>query len=179
MNDERVAGFIVHRSSLLVHSRRVPIDEAAFRQAMSHFASGVTIVTTEHGGRPFGMTVASFASLSLRPPLVLVCIEKSVKTHDAIAAARKFGVSILGADQADISSRFASKSEDKFTGVELAESELDVPLIAGALTTLECSVRDQLPGGDHSIFVGEVERAITREGDPLLYFRSGYREMQR
>src|SRR5881397_2841653 len=117
----------------------MPIDDARFRLAMSHFASGVTVVTTEHGGKPFGMTVASFASLSLRPPLVLICIEKTVKTHDAIAAAGKFGVSILRADQADLSSRFAARSEDKFSGVEITRSgPLAVPLIAGALTTIEC-----------------------------------------
>ena len=157
----------------------MPIDEAAFRLAMSHFASGVTVVTTEHDGRPYGMTVASFASLSLRPPLVLICIEKSVKTHDAIVAAGKFGVSMLSNKQADISSRFASKSDDKFSGIETDRGELGIPLIAGALTTLECEVRDQLPGGDHTIFVGEVVESVTREGIPLLYFRSGYREMQR
>jgi len=156
----------------------MPIDEAAFKSAMSHFASGVTVVTTEHGGRLYGMTVASFASLSLRPPLVLICIEKTVKTHDAIAAAGKFGVSILKADQADVSSRFASRTEDKFSGVEITRGgTLDVPLIAGALTTIECEVYDQLPGGDHSIFVGRVIDAQMREGIPLLYFRSGYREM--
>src|SRR5205809_5251598 len=83
------------------------VDEAAFKLAMSHFASGVTVVTTEHDGMQFGMTVASFASLSLHPPLVLVCIEKSVKTHQAIEAARKFGVSILADTQAEISARFA------------------------------------------------------------------------
>src|SRR6266566_7898522 len=88
----------------------MPIDEAAFKLAMSHFASGVTVVTTEHAGRQYGMTVASFASLSLRPPLVLICIEKSVKTHEALVAAGKFGVSILSAAQGDISSRFASRS---------------------------------------------------------------------
>jgi flavin reductase (DIM6/NTAB) family NADH-FMN oxidoreductase RutF len=156
----------------------MPIDEAAFRQAMSHFPSGVTVVTTEHDGRSYGMTVAAFASLSLRPPLVLICVEKSVKTHDAIIAARKFGVSILSSGQAEISSRFASRIDDKFAGVELTTGELGVPLIAGALTTLECRVHDQLPGGDHTIFVGEVVDARTRDGIPLLYFRSGYREMQ-
>jgi flavin reductase (DIM6/NTAB) family NADH-FMN oxidoreductase RutF len=156
----------------------MPIDEAAFRQAMSHFPSGVTVVTTEHDGRSYGMTVASFASLSLRPPLVLICVEKSVKTHDAIIAARKFGVSILSSGQAEISSRFASRIDDKFAGVEVTAGELGVPLIAGALTTLECRVHDQLPGGDHTIFVGEVVDARTRDGIPLLYFRSGYREMQ-
>ena len=156
----------------------MPIDEAAFKLAMSHFASGVTVVTTEHGGKPFGMTVASFASLSLHPPLVLICIEKSVKTHDAIAAAGKFGVSILSAEQEQISARFATRAEDKFSGVEVRRGELGVPLIAGAMTTLECSVYDRLPGGDHSIFVGEVLAVRTREGSPLIYFRSGYHEMQ-
>ncbi len=154
------------------------IDEAAFKLAMSHFASGVTVVTTEHAGRPYGMTVASFASLSLHPPLVLICIEKSVKTHEAIVGAKKFGVSILGAAQMDISARFASRSEDKFSGIKTNRGELGVPLIADALTTMECEVRDQLPGGDHTIFVGEVVDVATREGIPLLYFRSGYREMQ-
>ena len=154
------------------------MDEAAFKLAMSHFASGVTVVTTENGGRPYGMTVAAFASLSLHPPLVLICIEKTVKTHDAIAAAQKFGVSILSAEQGAVSARFASRSEDKFSGIEITRGEIGIPLIAGALTTLECEVYDQLPGGDHSIFVGRVIDARTREGVPLLYFRSGYREIQ-
>src|SRR5229473_6472383 len=126
------------------------VDDAEFKQALSHFASGVTVVTTEHDGKPYGMTVASFASLSLHPPLVLICIEKAVKTHDAIAASGKYGVSILSNAQADISAKFASRSDDKFTGVELVPGELDaplsVPLIAGALTAIECRVYDRLPG---------------------------------
>src|SRR5256714_9807937 len=95
------------------------IDDSQFKAAMSHFASGVTIVTTEHDGKLYGMTVASFASLSLHPPLVLVCVENAVKTHDAITAAGKFGVSILAEEQADISSRFAARRDDKFDGVAL------------------------------------------------------------
>jgi flavin reductase (DIM6/NTAB) family NADH-FMN oxidoreductase RutF len=156
----------------------MPVDDARFKLAMSHFASGVTVVTTEHEGRQFGMTVASFASLSLHPPLVLVCIEKTVATHDVIGAAGKFGVSILGSDQAAISSKFAVRSADKFDGVDTFRASLDLPLITGALTTMECRVVDQFAGGDHSIFVGEVVDVQTREGDPLLYFRSGYREMR-
>ena len=154
------------------------MDEAAFKNALSHFASGVTIVTTEHDGKPFGMTVASFASLSLRPPLVLVCIEKTVKTHDAIAASGKFGVSILSSSQQDVSSRFASRAEDKFSGLPVRRGTLGLPLIAGALTTVECSVENSLPGGDHTIFIGKVVDAQTSEGDPLVYFRSGYREIR-
>ena len=156
----------------------MPIDDGHFRLALSHFASGVTVVTTAHDGQLYGMTVASFASLSLHPPLVLVCIERSVKTHDAIAAAGKFGVSILSSTQADVSAKFASRSDDKFNGVALIEGDLDVPLIAGALTAIECRLYDRLPGGDHTIFIGEVMKIHTTEGDPLLYFRSGYREMR-
>ena len=151
----------------------MPIDEGHFKLALSHFASGVTVVTAKHGGRQYGMPVASFASLSLPPPLVLVCIERSVKTHDAIAAAGKYGVSILSSTQGDISAKFASRSDDKFNGVELIEGDLDVPLIKGALTAIECRLWDQLPGGDHTIFIGEVMKIHTQEGIPLLYFRSG------
>jgi flavin reductase (DIM6/NTAB) family NADH-FMN oxidoreductase RutF len=155
----------------------MPVDDAAFKLAMSHFASGVTVVTTEHEGRPYGMTVASFASLSLHPPLVLVCIEKNVKSHDAIAAAGKFGVSILDRAQAEISGRFASKIDDKFAGVDVVRGELGVPLINGAICRLACRVHAQLPGGDHSIFVGEVIDVETQEGVPLIYYRSGYRDL--
>ena len=154
------------------------IDDALFKLAMSHFASGVTVVTTEHEGKPFGMTVAAFSSLSLHPPLVLVCVEKTVKTHDAIAGAGKFGVSILNSRQTDVSNRFASRAEDKFAGTEIVQGELGVPLIAGAITRLECRVSEKLEGGDHTIFVGEVVGAQTEEGEPLVYYRSGYREIR-
>jgi flavin reductase (DIM6/NTAB) family NADH-FMN oxidoreductase RutF len=154
------------------------VDDAQFKLAMSHFASGVTIVTTEHEGKPYGLTVASFASLSLHPPLVLVCIEKSVKSHDAVAASKKFGVSILGSEQTDVSNRFASKKvDDKFAGAATRRGELGIPLIEGALCTIECRVREQLPGGDHSIFIGEVVDIRAREGAPLVYFRSGYHQI--
>lgn len=153
------------------------IDDATFKLAMSHFASGVTVVTTEHEGKQYGLTVASFASLSLHPPLVLVCVEQSVKSHDAIAASGKFGVSILGRDQAGISGRFASKIDDKFAGVELAEGALGVPLIDGAICALSCRLHAQLPGGDHTIFVGEVVGVKTAEGVPLVYYRSAYRDL--
>ena len=153
------------------------MDDARFKEAMSHFASGVTVVTTEHDGTPYGMTVASFASLSLHPPLVLVCIERSVKTHDAIRSAGHFGVSILAQPQADVSGRFASKSDDKFSGITTREGKHGMPLIDGAICTLECRVHSELPGGDHTIFVGEVLDSSTSDGAPLVYYRSSYREI--
>ena len=153
------------------------VDDATFKLAMSHFTSGVTVVTTEHEAASYGLTVASFASLSLRPPLVLVCVERSVKSHDAIAAAGRFGVSILEESQADVSGRFASKAEDKFAGVEVRRGKFGMPLVAGAICTMECRLTAQLPGGDHSIFVGEVDGVETAEGKPLVYYRSAYRRI--
>ena len=153
------------------------VDDAGFKLALAHFASGVTIVTTEHDGKRFGMTVASFASLSLRPPLILVCIERAVKSHDAIAAAGRFAVNILDHAQADVSTRFASRIDDKFEGVKTRRGDLGLPLIDGALTTIECTVQSQLPGGDHTIFVGEVQHISTKEGTPLVYYRSGYHRL--
>lgn len=156
----------------------MPVDDAQFKLAMSHFASGVTVVTTEQEGTPYGMTVAAFSSLSLHPPLVLICIEKSVRTHEAIAAAGKFGVSILSQSQADVSNRFASRGEDKFSGIATHRGTTGVPLVDGAITNLECTLREQFPGGDHSIFIGEVVAIETAEGVPLVYYRSGYRELR-
>lgn len=156
----------------------MPVDDAQFKHALSHFASGVTIVTTAHEGADYGLTVASFASLSLNPPLVLVCIASSSSSHEPIVKSQKFGVSILASDQADVSGRFASRGADKFAGLEIRRGTLGVPLIANALATLECRVHQQISGGDHSIFIGEVVDTWTREGAPLLYFRAAYREMR-
>ena len=155
----------------------MPVDENEFRLAMGHFASGVTVVTTAANGERYGLTVASFASLSLRPPLVLVCIDKSVRTHDAILTAKSFAVNILGDDQEAVSRVFASRTEDKFASVTTSEGALGQPLIDGALAMIECSLHDHLPGGDHTIFVGQVEATRVRTGDPLAYFRSGYRKL--
>lgn len=155
----------------------MPIDDAGFKLAMSQFASGVTVVTTEHDGERYGLTVASFASLSLHPPLVMVCVEKNVRSHDVIAASGKFGISILAADQAPISNRFASRADDKFEGVATKTGVTGVPLLDGAVCTIECRLREALPGGDHSIFVGEVLEVTTTDAPPLVYFRSSYREL--
>jgi flavin reductase (DIM6/NTAB) family NADH-FMN oxidoreductase RutF len=154
------------------------VDERDFRHAMSHFASGVTIVSTRDEGKLYGMTVASFASLSLRPTLILVCIELGVQTHDAILRSGHFGVSVLAAEQGDLSTRFASKIDDRFEGVETFDGALGDPLISEALTNIECRLREVLPGGDHSIHVGEVVETKLREAAPLIYFQSGYRELR-
>ncbi|NWG22033.1 MAG: flavin reductase family protein [Chloroflexi bacterium] len=156
----------------------MPIDEFRFRQVMGHFASGVTVVTTEHAGQLFGMTVSSFCSLSLRPPLVLICIDRNVRAHDAIAAAGRYAVNVLEKRQEHLSRRFATPEIDRFTGVAWRTGQLDLPLLDDTLAAFECRLIDALPGGDHTIFVGEVQYAEIREGSPLLYYRRGYHELK-
>lgn len=150
------------------------IDETLFRQVMGRFASGVTVVTTAVEGRPAGLTVSSFASLSLRPTLVLVCISDDAGSHAAIAAAGQFAVNILAEGQEYLSRRFASDEASKFTAGTYELSPRGLPLIGGALAQIECALHSTLPGGDHTIFVGEVVAARCGEGRPLLYYRSGY-----
>jgi flavin reductase (DIM6/NTAB) family NADH-FMN oxidoreductase RutF len=156
----------------------MPIDDARFRQAMGHFASGVTVVTTAAGTELYGMTVSSFSSLSLNPPLVLICIDKSVPTHDILKHAGCFVVNILEERQEHLSRRFATTANDKFKGVAWHTGKLGLPVLDNTLAAIECSLRDTLNGGDHTIFIGEVVDAEVREGAPLLYYRRGYHELK-
>ncbi len=153
------------------------IDQATFRYVLGQFASGVTVVTTATGEVYHGITVSSFCSLSLDPPLVLVCIDKRVRSHDALVQAGVFAVNILAQENEHLSRHFASRSEDKFSSVPYHLGETGTPLLDGVLATLECRLHAQLPGGDHTIFVGEVISTTTRDDtDPLLYYRGGYRQ---
>jgi flavin reductase (DIM6/NTAB) family NADH-FMN oxidoreductase RutF len=156
----------------------MPIDDARFRQAMGHFASGVTVVTTQQDGELYGMTVSSFASLSLNPPLVLICIDKSVPSHEAIRSAGHFVVNILEERQEHLSRRFATMLNDKFKGVAWHSGQLGLPVLDSTLAVIECRLHTTLAGGDHTIFVGEVVAAEIREGAPLLYYRRGYHELK-
>lgn len=153
------------------------IDQALFRHVMSHFASGVTVVTTTHAGALVGVTVSSFASLSLVPPLVLICIAKRIPSHAAIEDAGMFAVNILAGDQAQLSRRFADPQVEKFVPGSYSLSERGLPLLNGVLATLECRLAHAFPGGDHTIFVGEVIAAAVGEGQPLIYYRSGYYQL--
>jgi len=156
----------------------MPIDDARFRQAMGHFASGVTVVTTEQEGELYGMTVSSFSSVSLKPPLILICIDKGVPSHDAIRNAGHFVVNILEERQEHLSRRFATTTNDKFKGVAWHSGQLGLPLLDNTLAAIECRLREVLDGGDHTIFIGEVMDAEIHEGAPLLYYRRGYHELK-
>jgi flavin reductase (DIM6/NTAB) family NADH-FMN oxidoreductase RutF len=156
----------------------MPIDDARFRQVLGHFASGVTVITTEYDGQLYGMTVSSFASVSLTPPLVLFCVDKQIVTHDALIGAGHFVINILEKSQEHLSRRFANRDIDKFQGVAYRVGHLGLPVLDRALAAIECRLSTTYPGGDHTILVGEVLDTQIREGAPLLYYRGGYHELK-
>jgi flavin reductase (DIM6/NTAB) family NADH-FMN oxidoreductase RutF len=153
-----------------------------FRRVMSHFATGVTIITAwDADHRPTGLTASSFTSVSLHPPLILVCVSQGAQSYPAIKAAGRFAVNILSQGQESASRRFATSTsapgDEKFAGLEYQPGPLGLPVLSEALAHLECTVVHAYPGGDHTIFVAQVETAESR-GDagkePLLYFRGRY-----
>ncbi|MFQ5382537.1 MAG: flavin reductase family protein [Dehalococcoidia bacterium] len=149
-----------------------------FRSALSRFASGVTVVTARSGdGTDVGFTASAFSSLSLDPPLVLVCLDRSAESFPVFEQAPSFAISILGADQEEAAVRFATRGADKFGGSVLeAGDATGLPLVAGAIAHLECAMHDQLEGGDHVILVGRVVRAASNGDRPLLYFNRAFGE---
>ena len=153
---------------------RPRIDKDVFRQVIGHFASGVTVVTALHGGRRFGMTASAVTSLSLEPPMLLVCINRQAPTRTAISASGAFGVNILSEDDVHLAEHFAVPRDDKFTGVDVEAGRLGVPMLRDALARLECRVTEDVQGGTHSVFLGLVERAEARRGSPLAYFRGRF-----
>lgn len=156
----------------------MPIDKPTFKELLSNFASGVTVVTTVHEGKRHGLTVASFASVSIEPPLILVCIGHAGRGHEAIVGAGFFGVSILADDQADVSQRFASSADDKFEGIATRDGSLGAPVVVGAAASMQCRVVAQHVAGDHTIFVGEIEEAESSSRGPLVYHRRGYHTLR-
>jgi 3-hydroxy-9,10-secoandrosta-1,3,5(10)-triene-9,17-dione monooxygenase reductase component len=151
------------------------VDEAAFREAVAHFATGVTVITTMHDGRPAGMTASAVASLSLDPVLLLVCINNRLPTHEAIEASRRFVVNVLGEGQEGLALRFAQPAEDKFAGIELEPHPDELPVLRDAIAHFVCDVHERFPGGDHSIFIGLVRECRAERGKrPLVYFRSTF-----
>ena len=156
----------------------MPITNDEFRAALSKFASGVTVVTTrDANGRLHGITVSAFASVSLKPPIVLVCIDNATVSHYAFAESGMFVVNILKSDQIAVSQQFATPYLDKFDGVEYELSESGVPILAGTLASLVCRISDSLISGDHTVFFGEIDRAIIDSGEPLTYFSGSYRHL--
>jgi flavin reductase (DIM6/NTAB) family NADH-FMN oxidoreductase RutF len=146
-----------------------------FRKVLSHFASGVTVITTcESDGRPTGLTASAFTSVSLDPPLILVCVAHKSQSYPALLESRRFAVNFLRTGQEDISRRFATSGLDKFNGVPHRISALGLPVLTEALAHVECVTVSQHVEGDHTVFIGRVEDSGTTDGMPLLYFRGKY-----
>ena len=146
-----------------------------FRRVLGHFATGVTILTTiDAEGRPTGLTVSAFCSVSLDPPQILVCVDHKSQSYPALRDGASFAVNILCSEHEAVSRRFATTRLDKFDGIPWSRGVLGVPLIDGALAHLECRTVSRHVEGDHTILVGRVEEARNGSGEPLLYFRGKY-----
>ena len=150
------------------------VTEPEFRDALARWGSGVTVVTARAGDEPVGMTVASFSSLSLEPPLVLACIAHSAASHDGLVEAPGFAVHVLGSEQAEMSAAFAQPGPEKFDDHPDEPGPFGVPLLPFGVARLVCARYDALPGGDHTILVGRVVSTELAGSDPLLYCNRAY-----
>ncbi len=147
---------------------------------LGRFPSGVTVVTTKASdGSDQGMTVSAFCSLSLEPPLILICIEKTASAHPALSTAPGFVVNILAARQEQIARRFSIVDIDRFEGVGFTRSATGYAILDDILGLIECKRFAMHDGGDHTIILGEVESARAETGTPLLYYRGGYAQLER
>ena len=152
-------------------------DSKKQRQILGHFATGVTVVTTDGEAGSHGMTANAFASLSLHPPLVMVAVDKRAAMLDFLTKNRCFAVNILRADQEELSRRFATPGPKDFSDLNVTTAATGSPILVDGIAHLDCRVYDILAGGDHEIFVGEILTGEYRGGEPLLYFAGRYRKL--
>ena len=151
------------------------IDLGEFRRALSCFATGVAVVTTiDEDGEPVGMTVSSFNSVSLDPPLVLWSIANDAQSYDSFMSANYFAVNVLTMEQQHLSSRFATKGINKFDGLDCREGLHGAPILPEYAACFECSTEHRYEGGDHKIIVGRVLHLEDRETDPLIFYRGRF-----
>ena len=153
------------------------MDPSEFKRVMGHYATGVAVVTTcREDGSAAGLTVNAVTSVSLEPTLILVCVDRGSDTRRLIERAGCFGVNVLEEGKGETTARrFADGgAEDRFRGIAWRTEHTGAPVLDEALAWLDCRVSAAFPGGDHTIFVGEVLAADAREGTPLLYYRGGY-----
>ncbi len=159
----------------------MPSSKEEFRRVMGRFATGVTIVTTRLDDELHGMTANAVTAVSLEPLLVLVCIDKTADTHDILAQAGVFALNILGLEQEELSNHFAKKETEgahRLDGLPLEFGATGSPILSGCLAYLDCRVAAQYPGGDHTIFVGEVvdARQMSDQG-PLIFHEGRYTQL--
>ncbi|MCC3861260.1 flavin reductase [Pseudemcibacter aquimaris] len=151
------------------------IDPRELRNCFGKFATGITVITAVGpDGKKIGLTVNSFSSLSIDPPMILWSLDNRSNNLDALKEASHFAVNVLASDQMDLSNNFASPKEDKFEGIETLEGKCAIPLLKDTVAHLECKNVNQYPGGDHTIFIGEVEHFEMGDKKPLLYANGNY-----
>lgn len=157
------------------------IEPLRFREALGHYASGITVITSLIDGEQIGFTCQSFYSVSTSPPLVSFSVKASSYSYPKIRRAGRFAVNILSGEQAEISNQFARQGSDKWHGVEWQESPLGNPVIAGCLHWLDCDIHAEYAAGDHLIVIGEVKALNLQEtaSQPLLYFKGQYCNLSR
>ena len=158
------------------------LSPVEFRRAMGAFATGVTIITVDLDGEVHGMTANAFASVSLDPLLLLVCVDHSARTHAHLHARKRFGINILAESQRVISEYYAQPASvqeqaEAEAGAGFDRTPQGTPILHGALAYLECRLKSAQDAGDHTIFIAEVEEIVVREGEPLLFFRGKYRRI--
>ena len=153
-------------------------DPTRFRQVIGHFATGVAVITTRHDDRDHGMTASAVSSVSLEPPMLLVCANLRSPTQAAMLAAGAFAVNILREGDDALAERFARPRDDKFEGVDIRRGALGAPLLERALARIECEVADSLVGGTHRVFLGAVRDAQVEAGTPLAYYRGRFGRLE-
>jgi len=154
----------------------MPIEKNELRRIMGHFATGVTVITTISAeGNAYGLTANAFMSVSLEPPLLLISVDKKAESYPYFEQSRVFTINILSDDQEGLSRRFAVSGGNKFEGIAYHRGANDVPILDETLAHIECRLYAAYDGGDHTLYLGEVLEAETREGKPLLFYRGGYR----
>jgi flavin reductase (DIM6/NTAB) family NADH-FMN oxidoreductase RutF len=145
-----------------------------FRHVIGHFASGVAVVTASDGRADFGTTVSSLCSLSVEPPRLIVCMNRSSSTGRILAPGSWFALNVLADDQHDLARLFATKAEDKFRDVPVSRGPQGTPVLDGAHAVLECRVVSETDGGTHAVLIGEVEHSTTTPTAPLVYHRGAF-----
>jgi flavin reductase (DIM6/NTAB) family NADH-FMN oxidoreductase RutF len=153
-------------------------ETLGFRQCLGRFATGVTVITcSDSAGHPCGITVNSFSSVSLEPPLILWNIAKVSHSLDAYLGAKDFVVNVLSSEQQDVSAHFARSDHTRFDGITYSLSAGGVPVLPDTIATLECHTREIHDCGDHHIIVGQVASYSSSDGDPLLFYGGAYRQL--
>ena len=154
------------------------LNDDVFKNAMGQFPSGVVIVTTvSKDGKKHGFTASAFSSLSLDPPLILVCLAHSADCFDPFVTGDKFAVNVVGPYQHELAFKFATKGVDKFDGDEFEDGDSGLPIISNCIFSLECNIKSTYPGGDHEILVGEVQHAKVNQGTPSVWYAGNFRNI--